>query len=477
MRKILLMFLLLITTTSVVFATKTRTQGMGLGNFDWALRGLETYVYTNPAYAAKNSDRLYLESTGNAVNQTEGGLFADMFGATMGLYLGERTMTTFSSLYDTTGYTRQTNTALSGQALEASLGLTRRNFDLFFAKDLGNMSLGANLVFGIAQDSANFTNKQDDTTAALDTVQNSARSEMEIGLTMGMNMKIGGLLESIDAALSFGMPVVSNKFDITDTNVNANAANIRNNSETYETDGALNAALNLRANLNMGKTNTLHVNLVAKYTNDSSKHNAVEDVKDSVGTVVTDIKSQDAYERTGISVSLGLADQLKVNKFLGLYAGLDVQFNTNSKKNDGSTNIAGTVTYDTGPVDNTATTINVPVFIGMEGELTTSWAVRFGLVHQALSLDIGEDRATTILAADDTKVDTTTTTNNNIAVATTTFSVGASYKINKFRLDWLANIDILREGTFLVSGNPTDFATQIAATYYFGSTSSPSKNK
>ena len=127
-------------------------------------------------------------------------------------------------------------------------------------------------------------------------------------------------------------------------------------------------------------------------------------------------------------------------------------------------------TSDTEGYSGDASSIRIPLIMGMEAKISESWTARFSLAHQIYDPSY-ESSDNTLNSG----LNKTSYASNEDDSADTELNIGLSYKLGNFRFDWLANIDIFIEGPYILSGKispttgeaSTPVSTAFAVTYLF----------
>lgn len=492
-KKFIISLIIFFSSVITASAGSTRDMGMGLFEYPWFIDGLQTYIYENPSMLGEFKDIAYAERTGLRDGQNMGGViynpvgkftFALLFGYPVNntVWNSEETgslfhIDTYEAKSRAVAVTSQGQTLapyqsemLDGTIIDlsdpedasapitagASAGTTspelreqlnQRNFNAILAYDFGSFLLGLN--FGYATSWNNNT----DSDSALKANEEYNLINSEYSAVAGASVKLSDFV-SIDFTGNLVMYTLDNNYTRSEPGIETDMA--------YKSSGAMDYGGSARINYKMTAEHLMHFNIRYSMLNRSSEGSLK--IKDN-NTPGNNVNATDTFDRTGQVIEAGVSDEFKLPKNIKAFLGFNVRYE--SFKNDYSGDDAITPANNVDKYSSEYNTITLPLIVGMEAQLTEKWQARFGLV-QSLYKPV-TNKGTNIVGQGSSKQPTST---SEVSSSETDLSVGLSYNISNFTIDWLANVDLFTTGPYFVSGKgttsqPNSMAMAFAATYHF----------
>ncbi len=452
--------MLIFTAASGASASTTRDSGMGLSGHAWMIDGLQSYIYENPSYLPQFKNSVFFERTEDDGYLNSGGfIWSPVNGLTVALFSGTRVESgIWNSASDGTGLfytgnydpvTTYETTALDGSAVDFDNadsmereGLDQQNFRLITAYDFGAAAVGLNFAYSSSW------NGNDTVTDSNDSYLFS-NAQYDVGL--------GGLYRIspvMDATLSVG-----SSFYVLDNSYELNSA-AGNQKTSYKSDGAMDINVLAGYNLKIDSIQKLHVRAGYSYLNRSAAGS-------NLNTIIQE-NSSDTYARKGQRIRLGVSDELSPSDKVTIFAGIDSTITM--FKNDYTPNDAITPDNNVNFYKSDLTSIELPVYIGMEVRPTDNFEARFGLSHVIYGNTSGDISGAVGGASYKYTV-------NSNSQSVTELSLGLSAIMYNIRLDWLVNVDLFTRGPDFMSGhsvntnqntdNDTPLAMSLAVSYSF----------
>jgi hypothetical protein len=491
--KVSIIFLFIILSAIPSFASSTRDMGLGLFENPWFIDGLQTYIYENPSMLREFKDSAYAERIGVIDGQNTGGIiynpvktlaFAVLLGypvddslwnsdnidslfhidtyeaksrslythsvsgQDLGPYQAELMNGIILDLTDPEDATALVGTDISSPVIREHL--KQRNLSIMLVYDFGKYSLG--LGFGYA---TSWINKRDgDSDASLTEEYNLINAEYSsnLGGTYRINEAV-----SIDASGNFYLYTLDNNYTKTEPGINMNMS--------YATDnaGAFDYGMTIRLNYRMTLKHLMHFYGGFSILNRTTSGNMLITDENNNSYNVNTI---DKFDRTGQKYNLGVSDEFILAGNIKTFLGFNVRFEQFKVEYSGIDMItpANNLNIYTAEYQS----INLPIIIGMESNLSKNWQARFSISQDIYRPFI--NRGTNITGQGGNIQPTSI---NDVASSSTEFTLGLSYAIGNFSIDWLANIELFTVGPNIVSGkswtttqqNP--LAMAFAITYRF----------
>ncbi len=481
--KLLLLVLSVFIINSQASATLTRAGGMGIApsnssyvnNYSWVVNGLESRMYENPAYANDAKNIIFFEYDGAVSGGTEdylGGItMSPISNLTIGLFSGLPVAGSIGVLNDTTSFAQQGDYTSGGAVTsESILNGVIADFDdvnlaIISSYDLDFLVIGLSFSYGTMFQNGEFTKTLD---PANDTyVDNYNLSSSVIQAGLGGKMKLSS---TMDVDLSTNMIMYGNK----NTYDYKNDVNSSTGEGTYEADGSMDISVASRFSMLLG-IHKLHARVALDMQNRSTTGTSSERSNFDPYTVTI---HNETFERKGLNFSVGVADEIKFSKDALIFAGInfirnssEINYNGNGKIENytGTTLTSTTNSYSTDPRAYTESNMQVTYLMGMEVKFLDNWKGRFGVAHNILFNQATEDTNETVNGGTGTVTDTIKNTTGVSNPSDTNVSIGLSYKMKNFTIDWIGNVDLFRDGPAIISGQNNNISTALAVTFNFDS--------
>jgi hypothetical protein len=479
------------------FASTTVDKGLGLYEYSWFIDGLESYVFENPYYISQYKNRAFAERAGASDGQNMGGIyFSPLSWLTVGMYLGNPVNDTIwngterESLFNIDNYSvkgiQMTNSgtvsakhstattqSMLGYQLEMLDGaiidltdpsdgsalvgtstssskyrnpLNQQNVNLSSSFDFGRWGLGINFAYA-----SSWANKRtgDATTSSNDEYDFvNTQYSTALGFFAKFNDKV-----SMDADLTLIKYSLSNSYEKTTPGVYSHMF--------YGDDGAMDIGFGTRLNYQMTASHRVHFNLKYQYINHSTK--GLLSVKDTDST--NNVYGTDSFKRTGQDIQFGVSDEFKIGQDTKAFAGFNSEVLIFANAYSGKDMVL--IGKSLNKYSRNSTIVRVPLIVGLESKLSENWTGRFGVVQTIYQPVTDSGKNTTNMGS----ITTPTNISDN-STSSTVLNMGASYKLGNFIFDWLASVDLLVSGPYMISGktwtsgNQTPMALAFAATYY-----------
>jgi len=486
---------LMIMPNSFVFATGTRDMGLGLFEYPWFIDGLQTYIYENPSYLGRFTDKIYAERIGITDGKSRGGVIYNpkgnfFIGVDLGLPVDTNLWNTTAvdslfhvDVYSAKGVSKYTH-SVSPQAMKAYqvelldksildlkdpvdasevVGaaitspnlrepLNQRNLSLLLSYNFNKFSLG--WYAGYATSWKQKRNSDSATNSHEEYNLINAEYSTKLGINIVFNNKV-----SSDIAGYFYLYQLDNNYMQRKPGIDYDMS--------YKSKGAMDFGGNVRLNYAMTQNQKIHFYVNYAMLNRSTEGKML--ITDT-GTPANNCDAQDTFERKGQKIGVGVSDEISVNEGMVVYIGFLTNAELFENNYYGKDAITPANNVDKYNLEYKA--IEVPIIVGLEAKLSENWKGRFGVV-QKIYKPLTQDGKN--ITGQGTK--TSPTSINETASSTSTLNVGLSYKLDNFTFDWLMNVELFTVGPYIVSGkawtsgneNPLAFA--FAATYNFATAS------
>ncbi len=465
-------------------ASLSRDAGMGLSDVPWMIDGLQGYLYTNPAYAVDFKNRVFFNRTGFESGYNSGGLFWNpVAGLTIGIVSGLEVSnslwnsTAAQGLYYQGNYVSKAstveNTQLQGTTLkdgidiklddpafgDEAIDLNQQAFRIVAAYDFGKINAGLSFGFASGWDDKSYTDGTDEDSYSL--------SEVQYDTTAGAAFKLNDTMD-LAVDVTFKYYDLENKFDMTYTSVNPGTTNI-----SYGSDGAMDIVAGVGYNIKIGAIQKIHTRIQYGLLNRSTIA-SLFDTRDIVGGDTTEAVT-DTLSRKGHEIRVGVSDEMSLTKNLTIFVGINAvyslfsyEFNANSTPNN--------TILENDSYKGDSTTVQVPLYVGMELRPHKNLELRIGLSHVLYNTTMIDSSFYDFDGAANPTSEWSDTINNS---NTTEMNLGLTWKLYNVRLDWVLNVDIFTRGPDFISGysaskgitadGSTPVATSFAVSYDFDS--------
>ncbi len=490
-KKCIIIIIILFSSAITASASSTRDMGMGLFEYPWFIDGLQTYIYENPSVLGEYKDIAFAERTGLRDGENMGGIiynpvgkftFALLFGFPVDNRVWNSDDT--GSLFHIDTYeakSRAVAVTSQGQILApyqsemldgtiidlsdpadasapitagASAGTTspdlreqlnQRNFNAIFAYDFGSFLFGLNLGYATSWN----TNTDSDSGLKANEEYNLINSEYSV--VAGASFKLSDFV-SIDAAGSMVMYSLENNYTKSEPGIETNMS--------YKSSGAMDYGGSARVNYKMTAEHLMHFNIKYLMLNRSTEGSLM---------ITNSVNAKDTFDRTGQVIEAGVSDEFILPNNIKAFLGFNVKYE--SFTSDYSGDDAITPANNVDKYSSKYTTITLPLIVGMEAKLAENWLARFGLV-QTIYRPVTNEGTNTV----DQGSSKQPTSQSDVSSSETDLSVGLSYNIRNFTIDWLANVELFTTGPYFMSGKgttsqPNSMAMAFAVTYHFQSSS------
>lgn len=461
---------IIVAAANAAGATTVRDRGMGLFEYPWFVDGLQTYIYQNPAYLTKYcTDTLYVERIGIVDGENTGGIFYNPTGKLyIGMDLGSPVDTTIwnttavtslfhKDVYSSKGTSHYTHSS-SGQTfgpyqvelLDASIldltdpedasalvginptspalrqKLNQRNFAAMLAYGFPKFSVGAWFGYGTSWKH----NKNADSSSNKSEEYNLINAEYSARLAahIPFNAKL-----SMDIGTYYYMYVLDNNYTQDAPGIDFDMS--------YKSKGAMDFGGNMRVNYQATNSHKFHFYIDYSMINRSTE--GVMKINDPTPT--NNVDATDTFERKGQTILLGASDEMAMANNVTGFVGFATKIVSVSNNYIGEDKITPASNVDT--YKSTYRSIEVPIIVGLEANLSENWKGRFGVI-QHIYTPVSYD-GTNITGQGTTK---TPNTFDDIASSKTSVALGLSYRLDNFTFDWLANVDLFTVGPYFVSG-------------------------
>lgn len=315
-------------------------------------------------------------------------------------------------------YTNNIATPLNG-----GTALDTRQISAVAGYDMGSIKIGAALGYSSTWQA------EEGESAGISSKDDYNRSE--IFLKAGANIDLGRGMD-VDSAVSVTRLSLKNTSTLTGTD-----------DESYKSTGMPCIGLVGRLNMDMSEKIKLHSYLRWDMLDYSAKAETGDDT--------------DKFDRTANLIVLGASDEMKVNGSANVLLGGQIEYTM--AKFDCSGDVNG-VADDKLTIDKTL--VRVPVVFAVESQIFENITARFGANYEICNISKA-DATHTVAGADDTGTITNKYDTNGAA------SMGLSWTIGKFLLEWNLNKDILQDGPYFLSGvtSTTGLSTDFMVLYQF----------
>ena len=454
-------FMVIATMTSEIHATAASSAGMGISQENaWAVEGQLPYLYTNPAEAGVFGPMVFGETTGAANTANGGILFQPIPMLNIGVFAGQNVdRTEFTNVYSNpnaatafalTPFNGLTTLTPAPTTILSPNSLTNQNASVIVQANLGTLSVGAGFTYGAV--SQKYTN--DNVATATTVSEKLSLSESSINAVAGVLLTLDKM--KIDVSGAYRTAGVDNQYDY------SNTANTVKGTFSLKDKGAGDILLDAQAIFDLGSS-IVHVMGGYDLLNGSSQANG------SVTSGTTITTTSDSQTINGSNIKAGISDEMKISKEIMAFVGVAFKLNSTTKTTPvGTTTVTGiTPTANDLQSVTKSSTMTLPVFFGMEANLSESWQARFGL--QANILNIPDLSTKTTQTQPTASAQNVTNGSNSWDNATPTFSTGISFKTaSRFAFDWDISIPLLTIGPNFIGGGAPNLATAFAVSYKFG---------
>lgn len=305
--------------------------------------------------------------------------------------------------------------------LDESPSLDTRQIAATLGYDLGNIKIGASFAYSSILE----REKAEAGGASLKTKLKAS----ETYIKGGANIDLGSGMD-IDGALSATILSMDNSSNETGVD------------QSYKSTGSPMFGLVGRLNMDLSEKSKLHTYLRVDMLDYSTE--AEE------GT------NSDTFDRKATLIVAGVSDEMKVNESAKVILGGQIEYTM------GTLDCSGKTGGVESPNDLSADTtiIGVPVVFAVESQIFENWTARFGGRYNIYNKNNVE--GTVNLAGTD--VDVTYTDKYDTSGAA---SMGLSWTLGKFLLEWNLNKDIFTNGPYLIGGIETGLSSDFMVVYQF----------
>ncbi len=443
-------------------ASGPRMDGMSLGgNYRWMIQKDTTYIGYNPAYAAHFGSMVWAAwAIGNAgTNEGSAAILAypindlAVYLQTGGGVSGQLNSSTGNGMFNTTVLDPITSlprynpaNLQTGMAVDVTNVARGESIDNEQIKVDAALKLNSSTYIGA---SAGYSTTQDKDELSHTSEADYNRTQWYLGL--GLFMDLGSGID-VDASVKLTSLWLDNMYkDLA-----------QNEKATYKEDGGLyglslingllgtgDTTVRARLNYAVSETNKLHFYLRLKRWDYSTKSESY--------SVASAYRGEDGYERTGLDATIGISEEMKVNKNGMVFFGAQLDRNTSkynfSGESMGIPNKGAEYEYK-------GTTMYIPIVIGAEGKLSENWTGRLGAHHPIWDSEKGSMKNNPVIK--------TNTKDINDVDDDTVVSIGATYKLEKFKFEWVVQKELLTRGPYLIGGwANTGMASSFIAVYSF----------
>jgi hypothetical protein len=333
-------------------------------------------------------------------------------------------------------------------------GLTNQNASLILQLKLDKMAFGAGFSYG--EKSTKNTYKKTLPTPVLD--ESLSISDSSINAVVGAALDLDTF--KLDASVAYRTANVNNVYTFKDT------TNTIDTTASYKSNGAGDILIDVQGILSLGNNN-LHI--MGGYDILNASSIASYSLTTTAGTSTV----EDKYKDTGSQIRAGFSDEIRISKDIFAFVGASLLvLNEINPDHTWTAVSAGVTTTNTTVTDlktvTKTTTVTLPIFMGMEANLSPSWQARFGLGANLLSGNTtGSTDNTSSKPAPAISNGTTNSAWNNAAPS---FATGLSFKLSNFSFDWDIKIPLLLNGPSFIGGTAalTGLASAFAVSYKFG---------
>ncbi|MGQ9844516.1 MAG: hypothetical protein ACUVRK_13280 [Spirochaetota bacterium] len=482
---------IIVVAANTAGATTVRDRGMGLFEYPWFIDGLQSYIYQNPAYLTKYfTDTLYVERIGIVDGQNRGGIF---YNPTSKLYIGMDlgspvdtdmwNTSNVTSLFHIDVYSAKCDPKYKHSASHQNLDpyqvelinesildikdpedasalvgtnttspalrekLNQRNFAAMLAYQFTKFSVGAWFGYGTSWKHNKNANSATNTSEEYNLIN------AEYSARLALQFPIGAKVTT-DVAMYYYMYVLDNNYTKDAPGIDFDMS--------YKSNGAMDIGGNMRVNYQVTNSHKFHFYIDYGMINRSTK--GVMKINDPNPT--NNVDATDTFERKGQTIMVGASDEMAMANNVTGFVGFATKIVSTTNNYSGQDTITPANNVDT--YKSTYQSIEVPIIVGLEANLSENWRGRFG-VTQHIYTPVSYD-GTNITGQGTTK---TPNTFDDIASSKTSVAVGLSYKLDNFTFDWLANVDLFTVGPYFVSGkswtsgNENPLALAFAIRYNF----------
>lgn len=485
----ILVICIIIAAANTAGATTVRDRGMGLFEYPWFIDGLQSYIYQNPAYLTKYFvDTLYIERTGVVDGENRGGIFYNPTGKFfIAMDLGSPVDTDIwntskvISLFHideysakcTSDYTHssssQTFTPYQVELIDESIldlkdpedasdlvgtnttspelrqKLTQRNFSAMLAYQFTKFSVGAWFGYGTSWKHNKNADSATNTSEEYNLI--NAEYSARLALHIPFNAKV-----TMDAGAYYYMYVLDNNY--------TQDAPGKDFDMSYKSKGAMDIGGNIRINYQATNAHRFHFYIDYGMINRSTEGMM------KISDPGNDVDATDTFERKGQIILVGASDEMAMANNVTGFVGFATKITSLTNNYSGEDKLTPANNVDT--YKSTYRSIEVPIIVGLEANLSENWKGRFG-VTQHIYAPVSYD-GTNITGQGANK---TPNTFDDIASSKTSVALGLSYKLDNFTFDWLANVELFTVGPYFVSGkawtsgNENPLALAFAIRYNF----------
>jgi hypothetical protein len=467
--------------------------GLGLYENPWMIDGLQSYIYKNPAYLSKFTDQIFFVRT----DQNSGGLiYSPMPELNLGIFSGVSLDNNVwnsngaESFYHVGDYAVKANgyqpvagnnpsgatvslldpdgnSSTSPTASDYREALNQQDASIIASYIWNKMAFGLGIGYGAAWSSDSYDQTDPVATSQKDKESyefSSTQIDAIIAWLFAFNDKM-----CVDADVRYTQYLLGNKYD-------ASLPGIKTNL-TYESDGAMDIALAAGFNWDYSIMHKLHTRIGYAMLNHSAKGTGK-----SSGNVDPDddFDVAEKYDRKGMEINIGISDEMRFTTDTTAFAGFNFTMRSFNYSYSGTDK--NHATTDDEDFSGTASSMVVPLILGIETKMSENWTGRFSVTHNLWDPEYSSADHT---SADVTPATESSATADKDSTGDSQLNIGLSYKLGNFRFDWLANIDIFVEGPYIISGKSTTLpgtastpmSMAFAATYLFGGEEQPKAKK
>ncbi len=442
-------------------ASGPRMDGMSLmGNYRWMIQKDTTYIGYNPAYAAHFGSMIWAAwAIGNAgTNEGSAAILAypindlAVYFQTGGGVSGQLNSDTGNGMFNIE--VRDAANVVQYNPANLQTGMTVDVTNVARGHSIDNEQIKVDAALKL--DSSTYVGASAGYSTTQDKDEMSHTSEADYNRTQwylgfGLFTDLGSGID-VDASVKFTSLGINNRYK--------NLAG--NGKATYQEDGGLyglglidgllgtgDTTLRARVNYATSETNKIHFYLKLKRWDYSTKSES--------SSVASAYRGADDYERKGLDATIGISEEMKVNKNGMVFFG--AQFERDSSEYNYSGESMG-IPNSIAKYEYKGTTMYIPIVIGAEGKLTENWTGRIGAHHPIWNSEKGSMKNNPVIK--------TNTEDINDVDDETIVSIGASYKLEKFKFEWVVQKELLTQGPYLIGGHlNTGMASSFIALYYF----------
>ncbi len=435
-----------------LFATSTRSAGMGLDAQPWAADGQLPYVYQNPAFLADFSNTIFAETQGSATASWGGVIFQPVGGINLavlaGLPVASRHNAGVGGIYETNNSAialalsgAVTNTGhLATEILNPAIALNHNNAAFIMTLDALGFPLGLAIAYarGYYGETYELKSAGSTTTEALTLIESSMR------IILGTKMALGGMAG--DFAVIYQTHGINHEYT-------SKITGTQNYTVTNKNTGLGDIILVGRVSQKMGKSNNVHMMAQIGRLNSSTE----TDLNESVGST----KINETHSGKGFQIMLGASDELQATKNVLVFFGISADWQKWTTEDDWT---IPNVANNTSRTDTTKTLV-VPIFLGMEAQIADTWQGRFGVSSNMLDINPNYTLESKTGGAASSS---TTSTSKSWNDPGSNLTLGVSHERNNISFDWNLRVPLFTSGPNFIGGGAPGLASMFAVLYKFG---------